>query len=175
MKLGVKKGTVRLESYSSEWSKVYEIEKDSLLSIFKSYALAIEHIGSTAIPNLTAKPLIDIAIQVQNIDELPIIEALTALGYIEKIGRLSGRQRVFSKAEDGIVTHHLHVIEKGEPAWERKLRFKAILLEQPEVVQAYVALKEELKVKYQHERRKYTEGKAEFINVVLTNYQKTIE
>ncbi len=92
MKLGVKTGTVEIQEYSTSWNDEFLKEKVILLEIFKEKYLDIQHVGSTAVPNLMAKPLIDIAIQVKNIDILNGIPAhLKAIGYMERVGRLSGK------------------------------------------------------------------------------------
>lgn len=166
--LGVIRGTVKIQEHSKDWSNVYEAEKAILVAIFKNNYLAIEHIGSTAIPNLVAKPLIDIAIQVKNIDELGSIpKQLIANGYVERIGRLSGRQKVFAKGGDLNVTHHLHIIEAGEIDWEEKIRFKNILIAQPKIALEYAELKKSLASQFPNDRSKYTKGKAEFISAQL--------
>lgn len=168
MQLGVKRGTVRIEAYSKDWAQAFELEKQILLKIFKDNFLAIEHIGSTSIPNLIAKPLIDIAIQVEDIDQLnDIPNLLVSDDYIERLGRLSGRQKVFAKEGDDHVTHHLHIIEKGEQDWEDKIKFRDILIKQPEIAKAYALLKKELFEKHANNRSEYTKGKAAFIQSII--------
>lgn len=168
MKLGVKRGTVKLQESTTDWSDAYEQEKPILLAIFGKNALTIEHIGSTAIPKLVSKPLIDIAIKVRDIDDLSSIYGrLIEIGYTERVGRLSGQQKVFAKGGDLNVTHHLHVIEQDDIAWEEKIKFKNILNSNPQIVAEYAGLKRELILKYENNRSEYTRIKSEFIKRVL--------
>jgi GrpB-like predicted nucleotidyltransferase (UPF0157 family) len=168
MKLGVKRGTVKIQEYSTNWNDEFLKEKTTLLGIFKENHLDIQHVGSTAVPNLSAKPLIDIAIQIQNIDILNDIPAqLKSIGYVERIGRLSGKQKVFAKGTSENVTHHLHIIEVGEIDWEEKIRFRDILIENPKLAVEYTDLKKNLAAKNSTNRSNYTKGKAQFIRKLL--------
>lgn len=168
MELGVKRGTVRIQEYSTNWVKAFEQEKALLLPVFGDNYLDIQHIGSTSIPNLIAKPLIDIGVKIKDIEQLhQIPDDLMALGYIERVGRLKGRQLVFAKGGDLNVTHHLHIIEQGEIDWEEKIRFRNILLANPLIAEEYGRLKKMLAAKYQENRSMYTKSKAQFIRKTL--------
>ncbi|MGB1248237.1 MAG: GrpB family protein [Chitinophagales bacterium] len=167
--IGVKRGTVRIESHSTEWTQLFSIERQLIQAIFKEKAIAIEHIGSTAISNLPAKPLIDIAILVNEVDALSEeYKSLIEKGYVERVGRLEGKLKVFAKqSEENIVSHHIHVIQKDEKDWEAKIKFRDSLLNDSELVNEYAQLKISLQEKYPNERLKYTEGKNEFIQKVI--------
>ena len=81
--IGLKRGTVKIVPYSEVWKKLFETEKDLLLSAIGSYVLEIEHVGSTSVKNLEAKPIIDIAVAVGNISNVEkCVSPLENLGYI---------------------------------------------------------------------------------------------
>lgn len=166
--LGVKRGTVNVQDYSNGWNNEYLKEKEILIKVFGDNYLDIQHIGSTSIPGLCAKPLIDIAVLVKDINELDKIpEQLIENGYVERVGRLPGRQKVFAKGGDDNVTHHLHIIEQGEVDWDEKIMFRNILIAQPELMKEYAELKKNLAEKYADSRSGYTKAKAAFIRKVL--------
>ena len=173
MALGVEKGSVLLVPYNEAWPELFQIEKELLQSIFKSIEKEdIQHIGSTAVPNLYAKPILDIAIRVNNIEGLnEEVSRLNALQYAEKVGRLPGQQRVFVKSKNNIVTHHLHLIEHGNPKWEEKINFRDLLRMDDNQRLRYQELKDKLFKKYKHERRKYTDGKADFIQEIWEKHR----
>jgi len=173
MDLGVKRGTVRITPYNELWAEIFLCEKERLTGIFGSKILHIEHIGSTSIPNLKSKPLIDIAIQVVDINDLgKITPQLLDIGYEERVGRLQGKQLVFAKGGDANITHHLHIIEKGEKDWDEKIKFRNILLSNPNIVTDYAQLKEELFSKYPNDRHMYTTSKTSFIKNILDQENK---
>lgn len=170
MKLGVIRGTVILQEYNPYWKIAFQEEKSFLVSVFKENIIDIQHIGSTSIPNLCAKPLIDIAIKVSKLDVLENeYQKFLQNGYQERVGRLLGKQRVFAKETNRLVTHHLHIIEDGETDWDLKIRFRNTLIDNSELIQEYATLKMELFAKFKNQRLKYTEAKADFIKKVLEN------
>jgi GrpB-like predicted nucleotidyltransferase (UPF0157 family) len=172
MSLGVKRGTVKVVLNSVELLAEYEKERQILLKVFDSNFMEIEHIGSTTIPNINAKPIIDIAIKVENIDALQEIQKrLNQIGYIERIGRLSGRQKVYAKGSELNVTHHLHIIENGVKDWDEKVKFKNILLTNILIAKEYSELKINLASKYWNDRANYTKEKSIFIRKVLEQNQ----
>lgn len=116
--------------------------------------------------------MIDIAVKVNDIDNLRSIpNELSKIGYFEIFGRLQGRQRVFLKGSDDCVTHHLHVIEKDEEAWDRKNKFRNILLKHEEIAKEYGKLKKLLEFKFPNDRMSYSKGKTSFILETLKRFK----
>ena len=168
MDLGITKGTVRIVPHQPEWERVFQLEQKLLERIFAGNALAIEHVGSTAVPALQAKPIIDLAVRVVDIAVVQLLEnALSALGYAERENRLKGHQRVFVRSDGEAVTHHLHVIQADCPEWDRKILFRDCLRRHPEIGQAYEALKLRLWRMVGNDRGAYTDGKRSFIDSVV--------
>lgn len=173
MSLGVKRGTVSLVPYQPEWEQLYEQEREVLSTIFGSTALDIQHIGSTSVAGLAAKPLLDMAIRVAR---LPIggaiVEQLWAHNYGERVNRLGPGQLVYVKGREECETHFLHIIPDDNPDWHHKLQFRDYLRTHPEAVKAYEALKKELSRAYGNQRSTYTHLKGLFIQQVLLRIQK---
>ena len=129
---------------------------------------SIEHIGSTAVTGLEAKPILDIAIGIK--PPYPIagcIPTMEATGYIYRgedvdIGHLFVRE-----TEEDVRTHHLHVVSLCDPNWERWLTFRDYLRENPDAREAYAAEKTRLAIRYKEDRVAYTEGKSDVIGSLL--------
>ena len=173
MTLGVKRGTVRIIPYQEKWKEVFALEKKILQAILGSTALAIEHIGSTAVEGLQAKPIIDIAVKVEIIKEVqPFVEKLVSIGYQERVGRVEGPQRVFANQEEDIVTHHLHFIQSGYPEWNRKLLFRDYLRANEATRQDYEELKLNLFRLFSNQRGIYTNKKKGFIESLVEKAKK---
>ncbi|MFD1064310.1 GrpB family protein [Winogradskyella litorisediminis] len=166
--LGLKRDELRIENYNPKWKKLFIKEKNRLLDLFDNYIIQIEHIGSTSVVGMSSKPIIDIGILTQNIDTLPYQNFDN--NYFELVGRLKGRQRVFIKKEEDLNTHHIHFIEYGEDAWNRKLKFRDLLIKYEDLRLEYSKLKTQLKNKYQNDRALYSEGKTEFIVNTINNF-----
>jgi GrpB-like predicted nucleotidyltransferase (UPF0157 family) len=160
--VGLKHGTVRLESYSPQWPKLYAREDKLLRRKLRPLFEDVQHIGSTAIPGLPAKPIIDIAIRVPHLAKLgQIIRALAELDY-DYLGEygLPGRH-FFTKGSP--VTHHAHVVAHHSLHWSRWLAFRDHLRENAADRDAYKKFKEQLAKKYARNRDAYTAGKDPFI------------
>lgn len=124
----------------------------------------IEHIGSTAIPGLRTKPIIDILVVVDQIEIVKeLISAMAELRY-EHRGEceIPGRQ-YFRKETNGIRSHHVHIYQIGHEAIARRVNFRDYLRAHPERAEAYSKLKEELAAKFRDDRAMYTESKTNFI------------
>jgi len=138
--------TVRLAPHDPAWAGMFRREADALSAALGETCVRIEHIGSTAVPGLIAKPVIDILIGVHDLDAVDRgSEALQALGFEAK-GEygLAGR-RYFRKSDaQGERTHHLHIYRDDDPAMTRHLAFRDYLLAQPDLARAYGALKQAL-------------------------------
>lgn len=171
--LGLKKDTVSLclieEGY---WKAVFEEEKAKLAILLHGISLDIEHVGSTAIPGIIAKPIVDIAIGVRDIKDIASISSLLKKGgYEYRPDNGNDGRLLFIKGEQDIRTHHLHVEEYGLECWNNHIYFRDCLLSSPDLRSEYMKLKILLAEKYPSDRKQYTDQKAEFIRKVLSLYR----
>ena len=161
--------TVRVVEYDPKWPRLFAEEAAVLRGVFGSEPVAIEHIGSTAVPGLPAKPIIDIMAGVSGWDVFDlVVERLAAVGYryTPEAEKDDPSRKVFRKGPSDLShlrTHHLHVTELDGFYWQRMLAFRDRLRSHPEEAAAYVALKRELASRFANESRRYTAGKAEFV------------
>ncbi|MEM7703741.1 MAG: GrpB family protein [Pseudomonadota bacterium] len=132
--------------HDPSWPAAFEEERARLAAIIGADCKAVHHIGSTAIPGIYAKPVIDILVEASSVEALDrLTPDLVAAGYIAK-GEygISGR-RYFTKTNtEGIRTHHLHAYGRASPEIERHLVFRDYLLAHPEIAQDYSRLKRDI-------------------------------
>jgi GrpB-like predicted nucleotidyltransferase (UPF0157 family) len=130
--------------------------------------LAIEHIGSTSVAGLAAKPIIDIAIGVKDLGAVgEFIEPLRRIGYEFVFHKEFPERRFFRKGQWGAGTHHVHVYRfKGEH-WNNQILFRNYLRTHPDAIKEYQQLKIDLAEKFRFDRASYTGNKAAFIKSVL--------
>jgi GrpB-like predicted nucleotidyltransferase (UPF0157 family) len=154
--------------YDPAWKVSFETEKSLLKDVLRGVVLNIEHIGSTAVPGLAAKPIVDILMEVAGFSELDNLTAeMAAIGYKAKGENGIRGRRYFQKG--GILrTHHLHVFQNGDPNLERHIAFRDFLRNHDEVVRMYEILKRDLASRFENEKEKYQDGKSEFVS----KYQK---
>lgn len=171
--MGLNRLCVELEEYNERWKEEFEKEKKLLKEVLKEDAIEIEHVGSTAIPGLKAKPIIDIAIAVKELDvALKYAETLEKKGYhFRGNAGVEGRY-FFAKGPEDNRTHYLHIEPINSSNWETHVLYKRYLLEHPEVIREYEKLKEELAEKFENDRKQYTAGKNEFIQNILEKARK---
>ena len=164
--VGLKRGEVRLAPYNPKWEKLFAVEDAALRASVGEYAIDIQHVGSTAIPGMVTKPIIDIGIAVRDFEE-----ARACVGPIEQLGyQYRGengipRRHFFVKGEPR--THHLHMVEESSGNWRAMLRFRDYLIEHPEIAQEYADLKTRLALRFQTDRQAYRDGKSPFIECIL--------
>lgn len=154
---------VVVKPYQEEWQYQFQQEAQTLHNLFGSLVVDIHHIGSTAVPGLAAKPVIDLLPVVTNLEQVDaFIARMEALGY-EPRGEngLPGR-RYFQKGGDNR-THHVHVFEVGNPEIERHLVFRDYLREHLEEALRYGELKLELSRTYSTDVASYIEGKHDLV------------
>ncbi len=145
----------------------FEVEAERLTAVFQPNLVAIHHIGSTAVPGIKAKPIIDIMVIVEDINQVnDCNEAMSQLGYIAKGENGINGRRYFRKGSDVHHTHHIHTYQDGHPDIARHLNFRDYLIAHPDVAQAYSRLKEELARKYESDPPLYTDNKTDFIRQV---------
>jgi len=162
--------SVVVVDYDPQWPSQYEEEKERILDGIGDVAVAIEHIGSTAVPGLGAKPIIDIMVAVPVLaDAERCIEPLQGVGYeyIPEYNDLIPERRYFHKGSAEARTHHLHMVELVSDFWERQLLFRDCLRTHPEEAERYHQLKKELAAKFGADRDGYTEAKTSYIESVI--------
>ena len=159
---------VILEEYDSSWPAKFEEEKEHLMTIAgKWFFGSIEHVGSTAIPGMVAKTVIDVLFGVRSLNESnPAIDALVDNGY-EYWPYKSDVMHWFCKPSDAFRTHHLHLVPYESPLWRERIKFRDLLRSNEQVATEYANLKRELAETYKEDREAYTEEKWPFIQQVL--------
>jgi GrpB-like predicted nucleotidyltransferase (UPF0157 family) len=154
---------VELVEHDPTWTELYERERANLFGVFDGAVVAIEHIGSTAVPDLCAKPVVDILVGLRRLDlGEEQVERMRELGY-EYLGEHGLPGRLFFRKHPR--THHVHVVEYGGQHWERQLTFRDALRADPEERRRYDAFKRRLAAEG-HAREVYTELKTPFIREV---------
>ncbi|ASS64432.1 bifunctional GNAT family N-acetyltransferase/GrpB family protein [Bacillus velezensis] len=149
--------------YKPEWKEMFEREKADLIRIFGPALHSVSHIGSTSIPGMAAKPVIDILAEVKDIlDADRFSPQLEALGYEAK-GENGIEGRRFFQKGGSKRTHHVHIYETGHPDVKRHLLFRDYLTAKPEKAAQYMELKRRLAKAYPYDMAKYSEGKNDWI------------
>ena len=166
MSIGLESGVVRVVPYDSEWLRLFEQEAALIRAVIGDDILDIQHIGSTSVPDLAAKPIIDIAIAVDDFERAAAcVELLVGLGYTYKGENGIPRRHFFVKGDP--TTYHIHMNELGSDDWKQQICFRDQLRLDPVVRQAYMDLKQQLAQEYPDDRLAYLDGKAAFIHEVL--------
>lgn len=163
---GLKPGRVELSEHDQHWSRVFERERDRVKSALGPEALAIEHVGSTSIPGIAAKPIVDIAVAIREFEAFaPHVPTVERLGYIYRGENGIPRRHYFLLGDPRIV--HLHFLEISGPNWRQHLVFRETMRASPKLRRAYEALKRDLAARFPNDREAYTAGKHAFIMEVL--------
>ena len=157
-----------LVPYDPDWPHTYDLARDELLALLPEPPVLIEHIGSTAVPGLAAKPVIDIIVLVGAMQ--PILDRmpdLTALGY-EFRPDVSNPERIFMRryGPNGVRTHHLHIHTDADDV-RRHLMFRDALRWDPGIRQAYLDIKNALAALHATDRQAYANGKDTFVDAVV--------
>ncbi len=162
-------GAVLLIDYDPRWPREFEEEKARVLAAIGPHVVGVEHIGSTAVPGLPAKPIIDLLVGVRRLDEArPCIAPLAAIGYayVPEYEAFIPDRRYFRKGAFGARTHHLHMVVIGGEIWNAHVRFRDWLRDHPDDARRYADLKRELAAKFRDDREAYTDGKTAFIREI---------
>lgn len=172
--LGLRRGTVSVRPYDPNWVIGFEKEKQHLKEIFGDKIISIEHIGSTAVPGLPAKPLIDINAAIRSFDELDdFIVPLQKLGYEYIPERMFADRKFFPKGSRSNRTHHLNlVLQNSVEQWANSLLFRDYLRDHQQARDEYAQLKVSLAKKYKDDREAYTRAKSDFIQRILRKATK---
>lgn len=155
--------------YDSAWPAAFERVRQRISPVLGELAVGVEHVGSTAVAGLDAKPIIDVDVVVRPEQDLAaVVERLGALGY-QHLGDLGilGREAFRAPAGDELPRHHLYVCPAGSAALSAHLILRDELRADPALVTEYSALKRDLAERYRDDRDAYAEGKTHFITGVL--------
>ena len=158
MSLGLKRGTVQLEPHDKQWDEAAIQTIKNLKSILGDDAVDIQHIGSTAIPAIKAKPIIDIAVGVTDFEKI--------MSYNEQLQK----DGIFYRGSDVEKRqHHIHVVKWNGTEWKNYIHFRDCLNANENMALQYQRVKEELESKYADNRGLYTKGKKDIIDIILNN------
>lgn len=169
------KPIVNLSDYNPKWENEFEYEKKRIVNVIGDKILGIEHIGSTSIKGLEAKPVIDIIVGVQDLAEVSnFVVTLSEIEY-EYVHKPEFKdRRFFRKGLWGQGTCHLHICEINSSEWIEKLLFRDYLRLHPDVSKEYASLKKELASNYKSDRPTYTKKKEPFIRKIIEIARKEI-
>lgn len=159
---------VVVTSYDKTWAKDFIEIRDELNTVLKDLVLGIEHVGSTSVEGLSAKPIIDIDVVIQDRDKLPeVISALQKLGYFHEGDQgIPGREAFKYEGKEHLRKHHLYVCAQDAEELRRHIAFREYLRNNPDAVAEYSRIKEEGAMLYPWDIDKYLEHKSPFIESI---------
>jgi GrpB-like predicted nucleotidyltransferase (UPF0157 family) len=159
---------IQVDKYSENWPAVFENEKKIILDAIGN--VVIEHIGSTSVPGLSAKPVIDMMVRVENLeDAVQFIELLKKIGYvyIPELELQIPDRKFFQKRIDDIPKYHLSFSEPTSQYWKEHILFRNHLRTHPKAVKEYEDLKKQLAEKFVTDFDAYNAGKTDFIKSII--------
>lgn len=152
--------------YDPLWPKQFETLRCRLANVLGSLALTIEHVGSTAVPGLAAKPILDIDVLLRSpYDLTPAIAALASIGYLHR-GDLGVLGREAFRAPSNYLRHHLYVCPDNRE-YQRHVAFRDHLRSHSEDANAYAAMKRGLALRFRNDREAYNSAKSDFVERIL--------
>ena len=164
--LGLQSGTVQVVAYDDRWPELFRAESSRLLQASGDLPLSLEHIGSTAVPGLCAKPVLDIlAGHPGTIAALAYVPPFQRAGYEHRgDGGIPGHQ-FFRRGQPR--AYHIHLVEKDGQLWRQYVAFRDYLRTNVDAAQQYAELKQALAARFPRDREAYIEGKAAFVTEAL--------
>jgi len=159
---------IRIVSYDPNWPARFEEERAALEAAIGPWIIGgIHHVGSTAVPGLAAKPIIDILVGVEDLESSrACFDPLNELGYLYA-PYLSDEMHWFCKPHPSRRTHHLHLIPHESARFRDELAFRDHLRSHPDAAAEYADLKRKLATRFENDRETYTEAKTDFIGLAL--------
>lgn len=164
------RASILIAPYSPTWPVRFEAERLALEQVFESVSCVIEHVGSTAVPGLAAKPIVDIMLGVRSLLEVEArIEAMGMLGYeyMQQHENVLPERRYFAKPVVRPRHFHVHAVVLDGTFWNEHLIFRDALRANPELARSYALLKLQLAAKFGEDREGYTNAKCSFIRSVI--------
>jgi len=169
--LGLRRGEVVLRPYDPRWLDLFQEMRDELLATLGSDILEIHHVGSTAVPGLCAKPILDVLVLVPDFEDAPrLVPELRALDYEFRPQEEIPDRHYFRRPPGGdLRTHHLSLAVPESRHARVTLAFRDALRDDPALATAYADLKQELAQAFPFDRPAYLEGKSAFVRDVLAS------
>ena len=166
---GLKRGYLELMDYQDDYEDIYKKEKENLLKIYKNKITQIDHVGSTSIKYIKSKPIIDILIQTDDLEDfIKFTESnVEGITYTVKKEPTLGEDYLIRKEEDGKVKAFIHVYKTGDMNGITSIMFRDYMNSHEEERKNYEKLKMELYEQYKGDRKQYTYGKDEYIKKVI--------
>ncbi len=166
------KDAIVIFPYSDVWVSLFEQEKKRLSKSLGSQIIGIEHIGSTAVPQLSAKPIIDIIVGIRSMKQADaVVAGLETMGYLtstEFNKTLQDERFLMKLNDDGSArVYHLHLIPYQGVNWKKRIAFRNLLRRNRSLAEQYAVLKTMLAEKFTYDREGYTQGKTHFIEEAM--------
>jgi len=166
--LGLESGRVIIVAHDVRWANLFQSLADQIREALDGLALAIEHVGSTAVPGLVAKPILDVLVGIASFkDGYAMVPALAKLEFEHRPDEEIPDRHFFRRLAGGLRTHHLSLAEPGSSHYRRTVGFREALREDSTLRAAYGELKAKLARDYPRDRERYLAGKTEFVLSVL--------
>jgi len=167
--LGLESGTVRVVPYDPRWPLLFKEAAAALRQAIGPELIAIHHVGSTAVPGLPAKPILDILVAIPHFERgRSLVPRLAALGYEHRPDEDIPDRHYFRRRSGTTRTHHVSLAEPGSHHHRVTLAFRDALRRFPELAEQYAVLKAGLAAQYPRNREAYLEGKSAFVCRVLS-------
>jgi len=161
---------IHIVPYDPEWVARFEAEKTLLAALLAPWRRGpIEHIGSTAVPGLCAKPVIDVMVGVSSLAESEPAKSTLCAGGYQYAEYKTDVMHWFCKPSFAMLTHHVHLIPYESPLWRERLCFRDALRADPAIAAEYAALKLDLGRRFEFDREAYTDSKWPFIARILAS------
>jgi GrpB-like predicted nucleotidyltransferase (UPF0157 family) len=164
---------LQIVPYDQTWTEAFAAEAKTIRNALGSIALRVDHNGSTSVPGLAAKPIVDIQVSVRSLRPIHAYrEPLRSIGYVHVVHADDSFCPFFHRPSDWPHTHHVHVVERGGLEERRTLAFRDYLRDHPDVARRYEQLKREvarqLRATNAESREAYAGSKTEFIERTIS-------
>ncbi|MFN0137046.1 MAG: GrpB family protein [Phycisphaerae bacterium] len=163
-----------IENYNPAWPALAAEQARAIAVALGPLVIVIEHIGSTAVPGLAAKPVLDLMVAIRDLSDSPRAAPLMqSLGfeYVPKFEATLPMRRFFRKDTAGVRTRHIHMVEITSEFWRNHIAFRDALRDDPLIAHAYADLKRRLAQDFVDDVAAYTDGKADFVRDVIARRQ----
>ncbi len=167
--LGMRKGVLELREWDPRWPEIFSTLRSALLTRLGSRILEVEHVGSTSVPGLTAKPILDVLVGVPDLEQsLHLVPELGVMGFDFGPEDDVADRHYFRRGSDGLRTHHLSLAEPGSRHYHNSITFRDVLRRSTDLAATYAELKERLMRKHRFDSLSYMHGKTDFVLGVLS-------